>query len=81
MADFDLQTYLIEWRRENREDTNRMLAAFHEHEVKDLTRFSHIDDLLAPLTATYGTLKWVVRSIVVAVLGAAVDLFYHLFRH
>ena len=72
--DFDLQTYLLEWRRENREDAASTRRAFEDHAVEDTKRFADLHEALTPIQATHNTLKWVVRSIVVGGIGFGYDM-------
>ena len=72
--DFDLQTYLLEWRRENREDAVLIRHTFELHAAEDTQRFAAFDASLAPIQSTHSALKWTARTIVVGGIGFGYDL-------
>ena len=72
--DFDLQSYLADWRTENREDAAAMTAAFKAHEEADTKQFASLNSSLAPLVLTHSNLKWAVRAVVAASAAFLFDL-------
>lgn len=77
MVDFDLQTYLMEWRREQREDAAAMHETFQRHTEDDLQEFSKIDlhfaeqgQDLKQIKETHKNLRWMARSVFAAATAA-----------
>ena len=73
--DFDLQSYLSDWRKENREDSAAMMTAFKAHEESDTKQFASVTESMAPLIMTHQNLKWAIRGVIAASAAFLFDLF------
>lgn len=82
--DFNLQDYLTEWRREEREDFANLCKTATQvredliaHNAQDERRFSALELALVPLQRSHQEIRWTFRSIIGAGAVAAIDAIGH----
>lgn len=69
--DFDLQTYLEQWRIEQRSDMHELRSDVQ----KGRERMEAIDQRVSKLESVYGFVKWMGITVIGAVVSWAVALF------